>query len=237
MDVNDRRRNRNVDNLKLTEEEMKVLRECRMNSFVRGIPAGILASLITSFAVRSGRYPHLTHWSRFYYGVAFTGGLLFGVASYRKTCLEKIMKLENSVLAEQVREYYKRSGMEYIGLQGQRKVSEFDESAVISYNSTVNQEDESHKETLPYLSSVKDARSASTDKHNADEIKDRLSFEERRKQHRQQWNMDQYPPIRSTRKLEDKSRSKYDTEHNTSPERNQDSSGTTRRNIYGDPIE
>ena len=40
--------------------------------------------------------------------VSFTGGLLFGVASYRKSCLEKIMQLENSVLSDQVREYYRR---------------------------------------------------------------------------------------------------------------------------------
>ena len=49
--------------------------------------------------------------------------------------------------------------------------------------------------------SVKEEKSASIDKHDTDEIKNRLSFEERRKQHRQQWNMNQYPPIRSTRKL------------------------------------
>jgi hypothetical protein len=40
--------------------------------------------------------------------VSFTGGLLFGVASYRKSCFEKIMQLENAVLSDQVREYYRR---------------------------------------------------------------------------------------------------------------------------------
>ena len=34
-----------------------------------------------------------------------------------------------------------------------------------------------------------------------EETKHRLSFEERRRQHRQEWTMNQYPPIRSMRKV------------------------------------
>ncbi len=41
----------------------------------------------------------------------------------------------------------------------------------------------------------------SLDKHEHEDTKHRLSFEERRRQHRQQWSMDQYPPIRPTRKI------------------------------------
>ncbi|CAB4019424.1 OCIA domain-containing 1 [Paramuricea clavata] len=153
MDADGRRRtNRNVEHLELTEEERKVLRECRINSMIRGVPAGILSAILTSFAVRSGRFPHLTYWSRFYYGVSFTGGLLFGVASYRKSCLEKIMQLENSVLADQVREYYRRSGIEFVSPQGKRKDTEFDESGATAYNSTDDHEVELSKENVPNLS-------------------------------------------------------------------------------------
>ncbi|CAB4011265.1 Hypothetical predicted protein [Paramuricea clavata] len=53
--------------------------------------------------------------------------------------------------------------------------------------------------------------------------------------------MDQYPPIRSSRKVEDKSRQSHDSDHNipapSSSDNSQGSSGLIRRNIYGDPIE
>ncbi|KXJ24123.1 hypothetical protein AC249_AIPGENE16628 [Exaiptasia diaphana] len=41
----------------------------------------------------------------------FAFGFLSGIASYRKTCMEKIMRLENSQLADQVRSFYKKAGM------------------------------------------------------------------------------------------------------------------------------
>ena len=36
---------------------------------------------------------------------------------------------------------------------------------------------------------------------NRNKSNERLNFEERRRRHRQQWNMDQYPPIRPSREL------------------------------------
>lgn len=56
--------------------------------------------------INLGRVPrHVQRWSWFYYSGAFLGSFLFGVSSYRKTCFEKLMALENSVLADQVRKH------------------------------------------------------------------------------------------------------------------------------------
>ena len=43
----------------------------------------------------------------FYIGV-FGGCFTAGISSYRKTCFEKIMALEDSVLADQVREHMRK---------------------------------------------------------------------------------------------------------------------------------
>ena len=40
--------------------------------------------------------------------VTFGGGFMSGVTSYKKTCMEKIMNLENSFLADQVRKQMKK---------------------------------------------------------------------------------------------------------------------------------
>lgn len=41
----------------------------------------------------------------------------------------------------------------------------------------------------------------SMDRNKPDETKHRLSFDERRRRHRQQWNMDQYAPTRPSREV------------------------------------
>ena len=43
-----------------------------------------------------------------YWVGAFAVGFYVGTASYKTKCFEKIMQLENSNLAEQVREYQER---------------------------------------------------------------------------------------------------------------------------------
>ncbi|XP_046853570.1 OCIA domain-containing protein 1-like [Xenia sp. Carnegie-2017] len=222
-----------MESLQLTEEERKVLRECRVNSMFRGVPTGIFSAFLTSFAVRSGRFPHLAKWSRFYYGVTFTGGLLFGVASYRRTCLEKIMSLENSVLAEQVNEYLRRSGVEYIGQKHEKKDSEFDDSNPYDVSRDVV------TGNTPYLSSElkseNDRRTSSSTLETSSTLKDELSFEERRKQHRQQFSMNQYPIIRSTRKPNERTTPSH--EKPSTESLHQDPSAHVKKNIYGDPIE
>lgn len=95
--------------LKLSEAEMKVLRECRVNSlYLRGLPLGLISAFGTRF-VAHNFYPHMKRWAGFYYTVSFGMGVAIGVASYKDKCFEKIMSLENSQLADQVREFQRRA--------------------------------------------------------------------------------------------------------------------------------
>lgn len=56
-----------------------------------------------------GRVPaSVQKWSLFYYSGAFIVTFMMGVSSYRQKCMEKIMALENSRLADQVREHMAR---------------------------------------------------------------------------------------------------------------------------------
>lgn len=244
--------NKNPDNFQLTEEERKVLRECRMNSFMRGIPAGLLAALLTRFAIRTGtgNFPHLASWSRFYYAASFTGGLLFGVASYRKTCLEKIMKLENSVLADQVREYFRRAGIEYTGPQPHKQDSGFDDSPVSGYDYSTTSDSTPTSESIPSRSNDKENNSVGSNnwqniKPEAEEPRS-SNFEELRKQNRQKWHQDQYT-VRHNKQMDLSTKdkrleTKQDEEsshHEASShdKQTQGSTGVVRKNKYGDPIE
>eukprot|EP00794_Sanderia_malayensis_P007420 gene7420-8240_t len=80
--------------IRLTPQEMAVLRECRTNSlYLRGLPLGI-------FSVVATRY--LAH-------TAFSMGVVVGVSSYKDICFEKIMSLKDSRLADQVRSFQQRA--------------------------------------------------------------------------------------------------------------------------------
>ena len=62
-----------------------------------------------SFLSDLGRVPrHFQRWSRFYYIGAFIGSYEIGVISYRLTCMKKILALENSPLADKIRERMKQ---------------------------------------------------------------------------------------------------------------------------------
>ncbi|XP_057313489.1 OCIA domain-containing protein 1-like isoform X2 [Hydractinia symbiolongicarpus] len=98
--------------VKLTQEEIQVLKECRVNSlYYRGIPAGIFSVIVARGAVKSGYFPRLQRWSGAFYAGMFGLGMFSGVASYRDECFRKIMSLENSVLAEQFRNFQREHGL------------------------------------------------------------------------------------------------------------------------------
>ena len=55
----------------------------------------------------SGRVPALVNrYPGFIYSMAFFASFVSGAGSYQKTCFQKIMSLENSVLADQIRKVY-----------------------------------------------------------------------------------------------------------------------------------
>lgn len=91
---------------RLTPQEEAVLRECRKNAlYYRGIPLGIISVLITRRAATAS--PHIHRFRVFYYVGAFGLSLLSGIASYRRQCMAKILQLENSPLADRLREQLK----------------------------------------------------------------------------------------------------------------------------------
>ncbi|XP_073253774.1 uncharacterized protein [Porites lutea] len=90
--------------VELTDEEKAVLQECRINSvYFRGLPLGVCSVLLLRQAVNGGYFPHIKRFAALYYTGLFGFGFLAGVSSYKNTCVEKIMKLENSRLADQVK--------------------------------------------------------------------------------------------------------------------------------------
>lgn len=90
---------------KLTDEEKAVLRECRINSvYFRGVPLGIGSVLILRQAIKYGLpLPFAKRFPGIFYTGIFGVGFIAGITSYHSTCVEKIMRLENSKLADQVR--------------------------------------------------------------------------------------------------------------------------------------
>ncbi|XP_065058056.1 uncharacterized protein LOC135685892 [Rhopilema esculentum] len=113
-DMRDRRDNQQLspeeacEQLKLSDEELVVLRECRTNSlYLRGFPLGMLSAIATRY-LGHNFFPHIRNWAGFYYTGAFTMGVVLGVASYKDKCFEKIMSLDNSRLADQMRNYKKQ---------------------------------------------------------------------------------------------------------------------------------
>ena len=57
----------------------------------------------------TGKLPlHIQRWSSLYYTAVGAASFLAGLRSYRQTCLDKIMSLENSVLADQLRQHRRK---------------------------------------------------------------------------------------------------------------------------------
>ncbi|XP_068718603.1 OCIA domain-containing protein 1-like isoform X1 [Montipora capricornis] len=96
---------RGIRVVELTDEEKAVLRECRINSvYFRGVPLGIGSVLILRQAIKYGLpLPFAKRFPGIFYTGIFGVGFIAGITSYHSTCVEKIMRLENSKLADQVR--------------------------------------------------------------------------------------------------------------------------------------
>ncbi|KAM9330394.1 OCIA domain-containing protein 1 [Gastrophryne carolinensis] len=89
-----------------TEEETRVLMECRSESFwYRSVPFSTVSMGITQILISKGILTTSTRFGALP-KVAFAGfiGYLAGKASYVNVCKEKLMKVENSPLAERLRQ-------------------------------------------------------------------------------------------------------------------------------------
>ncbi|CAI8040460.1 OCIA domain-containing protein 1 [Geodia barretti] len=95
--------------LQLTGEEKAVLMECRRNSTARGLAVTAGSLVLLRALIGSGRLPlHIQRWSSLYYTAVGAASFLAGLRSYRQTCLDKIMSLENSLLADQLRQHRRK---------------------------------------------------------------------------------------------------------------------------------
>ncbi|XP_001639139.2 OCIA domain-containing protein 1 [Nematostella vectensis] len=182
--------------LELTDEERAVLRECRVNSlYFRGIPLGTVSVLLTREIIKWGYLPKAKRFAGLYYSGMFAVGLFAGIGSYRKACMDKIMRLENSNLANQVREFYKKAGIQE-GYGAEQNLSTSDE---FGEHKSVFQE------SLPLTQSPsQELRSDNTESAwplaHPDDLKATgktyTSYEDLRKQNRNQWATPQQHPRR-----------------------------------------
>lgn len=89
-----------------TEEEARVLKECNSESFwYRSVPFSIVSMLATQTLLYRGVLTSSTRFGSFP-KLAFAGffGYIAGKLSYIKQCREKFLKLENSPMAEIIRQ-------------------------------------------------------------------------------------------------------------------------------------
>ncbi|XP_044154923.1 OCIA domain-containing protein 1 [Bufo gargarizans] len=89
-----------------TEEEKRVLRECNSESFwYRSVPFSVVSMLATQTLIRRGILTTSTRFGSFpKIAVAGVFGYIAGKISYIKECREKFLRLENSPMAEIIRQ-------------------------------------------------------------------------------------------------------------------------------------
>lgn len=97
---------RNALNFQFSPEELKVLQECNREAFFqRSMPLGTVFGLGTYYAVQRG---FLKPSVRFGAGpkvfVGITLGYFIGKLSYQNRCAEKLMRIPNSRLADMIRQ-------------------------------------------------------------------------------------------------------------------------------------
>eukprot|EP00112_Aurelia_sp_Birch-Aquarium-sp1_P011253 Seg2366.7 transcript_id=Seg2366.7/GoldUCD/mRNA.D3Y31 product="OCIA domain-containing protein 1" protein_id=Seg2366.7/GoldUCD/D3Y31 len=163
--------------LELSEQEMVALRECRMHSlYLRGFPLGMLSAIATRY-LGHHFFPVIKRWAGFSYTGAFTVGLIFGVTSYKDQCFKKIMSLEDSRLAEQVRKF-------------QRKAAGLPETAEIEQESSTSFQGEAfgaRSQMAPQYSreQIRSATPSSFYEEDENQGPKSSSYEELRKKHRE----------------------------------------------------
>lgn len=94
-----------MDQLQLNKDELRVLRECNQESFwYRCVPLSIAGVTATQLAVNKGLLSaHPKYGSAFKLMFAGLSGFVIGKISYTRACKEKLMRLDNSPLAESIR--------------------------------------------------------------------------------------------------------------------------------------
>ncbi|KAK0081655.1 hypothetical protein PV325_011817 [Microctonus aethiopoides] len=86
-------------NLQLTQDELRILKECQYNSMVlRGLPLGGVAATTFYYLMKSGTIKK----NRFSLAISGITGFLIGTMSYRQICVEKLLALPNSSLKERI---------------------------------------------------------------------------------------------------------------------------------------
>jgi len=99
-------------NYKFTADELRALKECNRESFYyRCLPFGAFMGTGTYFAVKAGYLSPSTRYGALpKVFAAVTVGYFLGKFSYQQRCVEKLMALPNSQLAEQLRRQRGRGG-------------------------------------------------------------------------------------------------------------------------------
>lgn len=97
---------RNTLNFQFSPEELKVLQECNREAFFqRSMPLGTVFGLGTYFAMQRGFLkpsPRFGATPKVFVGI--TLGYFIGKLSYQNRCAEKIMRIPNSRLADMIRQ-------------------------------------------------------------------------------------------------------------------------------------
>ncbi|KAL9973612.1 hypothetical protein ACROYT_G020090 [Oculina patagonica] len=192
-----------VARIELTDEEKTVLKECTRNSvFFRGFPAGIVSVVLLSQAVKSGYFPQVKRFAGMVYTGLFGFAFYAGVRSYTSTCIEKIMKLENSQLKDSiVKNMHKRAGkgMLYDENSGQSISEQNDLSSPRDIRFSTQDESPLTDDHAPLPSSIatsgaedrssEDVRAPPSLYFDVEEAKENKykSYEELRKKHRERW--------------------------------------------------
>ncbi|KAK0180847.1 hypothetical protein PV327_003185 [Microctonus hyperodae] len=88
-----------ANNLQLTHDELRILKECQYNSVVlRGLPLGGITLAAVHYLMKSGMLKR----SKFGLVIGGLTGFLLGTMSYRQICVEKLLALPNSTLKERI---------------------------------------------------------------------------------------------------------------------------------------
>lgn len=131
--------NQGAMNYGFSAEELRVLRECNVESFYqRSLPLGILGGVGTWMAVQRGILSASPK-----YGatpkvvVASILGYFIGKFSYQDKCAEKIMRLPNSRLAEALRRRKKGEYFEQITPDGGLSLAPFQSTAEVYTDETL----------------------------------------------------------------------------------------------------
>jgi len=109
----DRQQEANAVNqiMNFTPEEARAVRECgREAALQRGVPGAVVAAAAVGYFVRAGKLKASAKWGAAPKMVAAAlVGYTVGKISYHQTCMEKLMALPNSALAERLCQTYRRT--------------------------------------------------------------------------------------------------------------------------------